>query len=313
MTALRLRGVFPVLQTPFDGSGAIDAPVLHDEIGWVFDCGAHGVTVAMVSELLRLSHSERLELTSLVCAASGGRGPAIISVGAESTRVAVAFAEHAQSVGAAAVMAIPPLSVAALDGELEGYYDAIIAAVDVPVVVQDASSYVGAPIPVELLARLHDKHADRVYFKPEAQPIGPRLSALLQATGGAAQAYDGSGGVALIDTFHRGIVGSMPGAEVCWAIAAMWQALCRGDDDTAYRISLPLTALLATQIGLDGYLAVEKYLLVKQKVFARAARRPPVGFELDDTTAAHVDTLFDLLSFACEQRPSSAGQITTDT
>ncbi len=119
--------------------------------------------------------------------------------------------------------------------------------------------------------------------------------------------------MALIDTFHRGIVGSMPGAEVCWAIAAMWRALCRGDDDTAYRISLPLTALLATQIGLDGYLAVEKYLLVKQKVFARAARRPPLGFELDDTTAAHVDTLFDLLSFACEQRPSSARQITTDT
>ncbi len=178
MTALPLRGVFPVLQTPFDGSGAIDAPVLHEEIGWVFDCGAHGVTVAMVSELLRLSHSERLELTSLVCAASGGRG------GDHQCRCGEhegrrRFAEHAQSVGAAAVMAIPPLSVAALDGELEGYYDAIVAAVDVPVVVQDASSYVGAPIPIELLARLHDKHADRVDFKPEAQPIGPRLSALL--------------------------------------------------------------------------------------------------------------------------------------
>ena len=105
----------------------------------------------------------------------------------------------------------------------------------------------------------------------------------------------------------------MPGAEVCWAIVAMWEALNRGDEETSYRISLPLTALLATQIGLDGYVAVEKYLLVKQKIFSTDARRPPLGFELDDVTAAHVDTLFELLATACDRAggngpaPLSAG------
>ncbi len=126
------------------------------------------------------------------------------------------------------------------------------------------------------------------------------MSALLTATGASARVFDGSGGVALIETFHRGIVGTMPGAEVCWAIVAMWRALASGDEMTSYRISLPLAALLATQIGLDGYLAVEKYLLVKQKIFASDARRPPLGFELDDVTAAHVDTLFELLVAACK-------------
>jgi 4-hydroxy-tetrahydrodipicolinate synthase len=296
-----LRGVFPVLQTPFDETGAIDEPVLRDEIGWVFDCGADGLTVAMVSEILRLDDRERHDIATLVCMEAAARGPVIVSVGAETTRLAVAFAEQAQSTGAAAVMAIPPLSVRALDREVEGYYRAILDATDVPVVVQDASSYVGAPIPIEVLARLHDAYAERLYFKPEAEPIGPRLSALLSATGRAARVYDGSGGVALIETFHRGIVGTMPGAEVCWAIVAMWQALSRGDEETAYRISLPLAALLATQIGLDGYLAVEKHLLVRQKVFASAARRPPLGFELDDVAAAHVNTLFQLLAGACER------------
>jgi dihydrodipicolinate synthase/N-acetylneuraminate lyase len=300
-----LRGVFPVLQTPFDDSGVIDEPVLRNEIGWVFDSGVDGVTVAMVSEILRLDNRERHDLAAMVCAEAAARGPVIISVGAETTRLAVAFAEQAQSVGAAAVMAIPPLSVQALDPELEAYYEAILGAVEVPVVIQDASSYVGAPIPVDLLARLHYRHPERVYFKPEAQPLGPRLSALLGATGGAARVYDGSGGVALIETFHRGIVGTMPGAEVCWAIVAMWRALGRGDEETAYRVSLPLAALLATQVGLDGYVAVEKHLLVKQKVFTSASRRPPMGFELDDVTEAHVDALFDLLVAACERTPGS--------
>ena len=139
-------------------------------------------------------------------------------------------------------------------------------------------------------------------FKPEAQPLGQRLSALLAATGGAARAYDGSGGVALIDTFRRGVVGSMPGAEVCWAVVAMWRALDRGHYETAYRISLPLSALLAEQVGLDGYLAVEKHLLVKQKVFTSAARRPPLAFKLDDPAVTHVDALFELLSAACEHK-----------
>ncbi|HXW80717.1 MAG TPA: dihydrodipicolinate synthase family protein, partial [Acidimicrobiales bacterium] len=272
-----------------------------------------GVTVAMVSEILRLDNHERREVANIVCTAAGDRGPTILSIGAETTRLAVAFAEQAQSAGATAVMAIPPLAVQALDRELEGYYVAILEAVDVPVVVQDASSYVGAPIPIDVLARLHYRFPDRLYFKPEAQPIGPRLSALLGATGGQARVYDGSGGVALIETFHRGIVGTMPGAEVCWAIVAMWRALGRGDEETAYRLSLPLSALLATQVGLDGYLAVEKHLLVKQKVFVSAGRRPPLGFELDDVTATHVDTLFDLLVAACERAGGAGPTVTSES
>jgi dihydrodipicolinate synthase/N-acetylneuraminate lyase len=298
--ASQLRGVFPVLQTPFDEAGAIDEPELRNEVAWAFDCGADGLTVAMVSEILRLDVSERRDLAVMVCAAAAHR-PVVVSVGAESTRLAVMLTEQAQVAGAAAVMAIPPLSAPALDAQLESYYEAILAATELPVVIQDASSYVGQPIPIPILASLNDRHGDRIYFKPEASPVGPRLSALLAATGGAARVYDGSGGVNLIETFHRGIVGTMPGADVCWAIVAMWQALARGDQQTAYRISLPLTSLIATQVGLDGYVAVEKYLLVKQKVLTSPARRPPLAFVLDDVTAAHVDVLFDLLAAACER------------
>jgi hypothetical protein len=93
----------------------------------------------------------------------------------------------------------------------------------------------------------------------------------------------------------------VPGADVCWAIVAMWQSLVRGEEETSYRISLPLAALLATQVGLDGYLAVEKHLLVRQKIFPTAARRPPLGYELDDVTVAHVETVFELLVTACER------------
>src|SRR5215213_2483226 len=106
----QLHGVLPVLQTPFTTERRIDAVVLQREIDWAFETGAHGVVVAMVSEILRLGASGRRQLATLVCQAANGRGFSVISVGAESTAEAVGFAEHAESLGASAVMAIPPVA-----------------------------------------------------------------------------------------------------------------------------------------------------------------------------------------------------------
>ena len=286
---------------PFSCDDAVDETTLEREIDWVLDCGADGVTLAMVSEVLRLDHEERREVAALVCAMTAGRGLVVVSVGAESTAVAVRLAHHAEEVGADAVMAMPPLSVNAEGVALGEYYDALVAAVDIPVVVQDASSYIGGAIAIDVMARLQARHGKRVYFKPEAQPYGPRLSALLEATGGAARAFDGSGGVALIDTYRRGLVGSMPGADLCWAIVSVWEALGRGDYETAYRISLPLSALLAMQNSVSSYVVVEKYLLVHQGVLMDGRCRGPLDFTLDDTTRVHVDTLLAMLEVACER------------
>src|SRR2546421_12644046 len=85
---------------------------------------------------------------------------------------------------------------------------------------------------------------DRVMFKPEAQPIGPRLSELLAATNNAARIFEGTGGVALVDSFRRGIVGTMPGADLVRGIVALWRALRAGENTRADRIAAHICALL---------------------------------------------------------------------
>ncbi len=54
--------MLPVFQTPYHADETIDYATLEREINWLYDCGAQGVVMAMVSELLRLSSEERLEL-----------------------------------------------------------------------------------------------------------------------------------------------------------------------------------------------------------------------------------------------------------
>lgn len=289
----QLAGVLPVFQTPYYDDESIDFDTLGREIDWLYKHGVQGITMAMVSEVLRLSDSERREVAGQACRFSAGRGAVVISVGAECSKLAEDFARHAQSVGAAAVMAAPPIATRLGGDELLRYYRRIIEAVNLPVIVQDASGYVGAPMPITTQAALLDEYGpDRVMFKPEAAPIGPKLTELREATGGRAKVFEGSGGIALVDSYRRSIVGAMPGAEIADSIVALWRALEAGDDRRIYQLSQPIGALVALQSGLDGFLAVEKHLLVQRGVFKTARVRGPVSFTLDPETLAEVDRLF---------------------
>src|SRR5262245_35200555 len=116
-----LRGVLPVFQTPFHPDETIDYDCLEAELAWLSDCGANGIVMAMVSETLRLTSDEREELAAAACRLGHERGVVVISVGAESSRAAEHFARHAESVGADAVMAIPPLAVRLGEEELLKY------------------------------------------------------------------------------------------------------------------------------------------------------------------------------------------------
>ena len=79
-----LRGVLPVFQTPWREDETLDIDTLGREIEWLYDCGAQGIVMAMVSETLRLSSEEREQLAEAACELGHPRGVVVISVGAES-------------------------------------------------------------------------------------------------------------------------------------------------------------------------------------------------------------------------------------
>lgn len=289
-----------VVQTPFLADGGLDRHSFARQIDWLFANGADGIVTGMVSEVLRLSSEERDELTALTCEFADDRGPAVVSVGAESTHVALRHARYAAACGADGVMAAPPALSTASDAELFGYFMAIAEAAGVPMVVQDASGYVGNALTLDLQARLHRELGDRVLFKPEAQPIGPKLSALMAATDGAARVFEGTGGLYLIDSFRRGAVGTMPAGDLVWALVPLWKALQTGDFDRAYTIAGPLALMISLQTSLDSFVAVEKRVLHAQGVLPQATMRGPTSDVADEFTYAEIDRLIDRLHQAVD-------------
>lgn len=291
------RGVYPVLTTPYAHSGDIDISALNKEIDYVFEAGAHGITFALVSDVLRLTVDERIAMPLQLVDAVAGRGEVVMSIGAESAGQAYTYAKTAEDAGVSAVMAIPPASQALSEDAITAYFYKIISSVSIPVIIQDASGYLGRPMSTTVQTELHKIFGDRVWFKPEAEPLGQRLSALRDATEGRSIIFEGSGGIALLDAHSRDIHGTMPGCDLLKGVIALWHALEDGDESRARALYFPICAIIAHQVqgGLDGFIAIERYLLEKQSILPPQTPRAPFTYRLDHETRAGIDQLFTAL------------------
>jgi 4-hydroxy-tetrahydrodipicolinate synthase len=57
-----IKDVLPVVHMPYSNDQQIDHTTLEREIDYLFETGAHGFCLALVSDLLRLTAAERLGL-----------------------------------------------------------------------------------------------------------------------------------------------------------------------------------------------------------------------------------------------------------
>ena len=290
------RGVYCVLQTPLNDDESINKFDLNREIDWLIRTGATGLVLAMVSEVMRFTAAERRYQWQFVINHLAGRVPLVVSVGGESTAIATDLAKVAELDGANALMATPPAIFPATAQELFNYYRSIIEATRLPLIVQDASNYMGKPLGIELYEELITRYGtDKVQFKPEARPVKQRVIDLQEIAEGKAKIFEGQSGLDLLETHPLGVVGTMPGSEIPWAIIKLWSALENQDNEKARQIHAAISKLIAFQSTIDSYIAVEKYLLVKQGIFSSVRQRGPVSEILSLETKNKIDKVFDQL------------------
>lgn len=297
----KLAGVLPIVHVPFEDDGTIDEKTLKKEIDWIFSVKAQGLGTGMVSEILRLTFEERIALTNHIVQFSEGRGSTFAGVGAESTKQALVFAKAAEKAGCDGIMAIPPVTTSLPEEAVLKHFRTLAEEVNLPLIVQDASGYVGQAIPLRIYIQLLELYGnEKILFKPEASPIGPNLSALRDASSGKAKIFEGSGGILLVDSFRRGITGTMPGVDLLDGIVSLWNALVKGDEKTTYRVYFPICAIVALQLqaGLDGFLAIEKFILKHRGIFKNEVRRSPYSWDLDLETSSEILRLLQILDKA---------------
>ena len=176
------HGVLPALITPFTDDGeAVDTQALVANVDRLIAGGVAGlVPGGSTGEFTTLSHGERRQLVEATVEAAGGRVPVVAGTGALSTRETVELSVHAEQVGAAAVMVVPPFYEALPWRELRAHYASVAEAIGIPIMYYNLPSASGVTLTAAQLrelpiASLKDTGGDAVAATELIQTDGPTL------------------------------------------------------------------------------------------------------------------------------------------
>ncbi len=117
----------------------------------------HLFVLGSLGEFPSVGNEERARLIDTVVESATGATDVWVGVGAPSTAEAVRFADQAESLGAAALVAVPPYYLRPTEAAVERYYRDLAEEVSVPLLAYNIPSLVGYALSPDLVHRLaHD-------------------------------------------------------------------------------------------------------------------------------------------------------------
>ena len=142
--------------TPFTADGSsINTKALADQTDRLIDAGVGGlIPGGSTGEFTSLSHDERKILHSTVVEAAKGRVPVIAQTGAMTTAEAIELSQHAQNVGAASIMVVPPYYDPLSFREIKAYYTAVAESVNIPIMLYHIPSVTGQNLTPDQIGEL---------------------------------------------------------------------------------------------------------------------------------------------------------------
>jgi 4-hydroxy-tetrahydrodipicolinate synthase len=151
-----LRGSITALVTPFK-NGALDETALRDHVNWQLENGTHGIVpVGTTGESPTLTPDEHERVVEICVDEARGRVPVVAGAGSNSTAEAIAFAKHAEKVGADAVLIVTPYYNKPTQEGLFQHYKAINDAVGIPIIIYNIPARSVIDMSVETMARLYE-------------------------------------------------------------------------------------------------------------------------------------------------------------
>ncbi len=276
-----IRGVIPIIVTAFTESGAIDAQGIASQIRFLVERGIAWVGLGYGSEVPRLTARERGEIVRIIRDA-GGRDLGIVSNAEVTGRETGIEALEAAADGADAVM-VRPAHVQGVPAEaLLETLAGVFAAVEVPIILQDAPQHTGVLLDAATLANVMREVSEVVAVKIEP-PAGAtaKIGDVRRLLDGAeGRILGGLGGKDYILELRAGSDGTMPGPAYPELYQAIETFVRAGRDEAAWRLIGRLTPLMgvgAVASNMDGFLHTQKYILAKRGVKIGTTLRAPAN------------------------------------
>jgi 4-hydroxy-tetrahydrodipicolinate synthase len=258
--AKAMRGIFPIMQTPYTESGQLDTEVLAKELKFLDRAGAHGVVwPQLASEWSELKPDERSAgAETIIAAAKGARCAVVLGVQGPDMEAAGRYARQAEKLGPDAIIALPPRDSSNLD-RVADYYRAIAKECALPLVVQTIGD-----MSVEFVLRMRKDIPTLRFVKDEAGHTLSRISEY-QRVAPDLVVFTGAHGKTMIDELSRGASGTMPAASFADLYVQLWNYWQAGKREKAME-DLSRISLLVNQLSAYGMPSM-KYILHLRGVF----------------------------------------------
>lgn len=276
MTRSTWAGIFPSLATPFLPNGDLNLDDQRAITRFALDSGSHGlICFGLAGEVFRLTPEERIELLRVIADETAGQIPLLAGVGTEAEHTSIRLARAAVDAGADGLVIPPPITAPASTSELIRYFETIAAAVDVPVMIQDAPEYLKLEVGPHVVEQLLSRIPNFVALKLEVG--APGLVPWVESFSDDLAIFCGNGGLHMIDCLQHGAVGLAPGVDVVDMLVDIHDLLRNTGEAEAWEKMRDLLPLLVFQMttDIDHYNATAKYVLRTRNLVASDELRAP--------------------------------------
>ncbi|HEX8046373.1 4-hydroxy-tetrahydrodipicolinate synthase [Rhizobium sp.] len=282
------QGSIPALVTPFTDAGKVDEVSFASHVDWQIKEGSSGlVPVGTTGESPTLSHDEHKRVVELSIDVANKRVPVMAGAGSNNTREAIELAQHAEKVGANAVLVVTPYYNKPTQKGLYAHFAAIAEAVKLPIYIYNIPGRSVVDMTPETMGALAKAYGNIVGVKDATGKI-ERVSEQRITCGNDFRQLSGEDATALGFNAHGGVGCISVTANVAPRLCAEFQAATLAGDYAkalAYQDRLmPLHKAIFLEPGLCG----AKYGLSHLGRMSRNVRSPLLS-TLEPGTEAAID------------------------
>ncbi len=272
-----IRGMFPILATPFNDDESIDYPSMKRLIDYLVDAGVDGAAIlANASEAHLMSDAEKEKLAEEVIRFADGRFPVIVSITHFGSGIAAKKAAWAEKIGAAGVLTLPPFfgKWRSGPGLITEYLQRIAGAASIPIMLQDhplTDIDLPAPVLCDMIARIPSLR----YLKMEVDTSAVKVREVMRnAPSHFEGIMTGMGAIRLFWELEAGAIGCMPACVPAQPLADIIHLHWDGRRDESYELFREWLPFLDFLVRLGRRDLVKEYLHEKGVISTPLLRHP---------------------------------------
>jgi len=287
-----MKGIIPILATPFRDDETLDLDSLSRMIDFMIGIGVDGVTVlGVLGESNRLCEEERSAVIDCAVKAAAKRITVIAGTSHSGTHVVHRYSRIAQDLGADAVMITPTKEAVPDEERIVESFRRISQGLSIPIVLQDHPASSEVHMPVSLMLQMLKAVPAIRCIKEEAVPTAPKVRKLREGFQEVAvPILTGLGALYAPFDLEAGSDGFNTGFAFPEVLMAMLQAARRSDWMRVHQIYAWFAPLIVFE--QQPGVAIRKELLRRRGLLQSARARHP-GATVTNAAAKQLEGILE--------------------